>query len=52
MTLRVDVKPDEGEDGTSYYRGKTHMKYYSYHAYFMVLIMFFTLITVPKVKQT
>ena len=21
VTLRVDVKPDEGEDGTSYYRG-------------------------------
>ncbi len=22
VTLRVDVKPDEGEDGTSYYRGE------------------------------
>ena len=26
VTLRVEVKPDEGEDGTSYYRGKTYMK--------------------------
>ncbi len=23
VTLRVEVQPDEGEDGTSYYRGKT-----------------------------
>jgi hypothetical protein len=27
VTLRVDIKPDEGEDGTSYYRGKTIMKW-------------------------
>ncbi len=25
VTLRVEVQPDEGEDGTSYYRGKTKM---------------------------
>ena len=25
VTLRVDVKPDEGEDGTSYYRGKKNI---------------------------
>ncbi len=52
VALRVDVKPDEGEDGTSYYRGKTHMKYYKYHAYFMVSIMLFSPITMSQVKQT
>jgi hypothetical protein len=35
VTLRVDVKPDEGEDGTFYYRAVFHVVLVAKH----VLIM-------------
>ena len=30
FTLRVEVKPDEGEDGTSYYRGEPLLLLFSF----------------------
>ena len=33
VTLRVEVKPDKGEDGTSYYRGE-HLLLLSFHVHF------------------
>jgi hypothetical protein len=35
VTLRVDVKPDEGEDGTSYYRCVSHLPWTLFFSYFV-----------------
>jgi hypothetical protein len=47
VTLRVEVSPDEGEDCTSYYRGKSRLQFYftymmqSTYVYFILFLYFF-----------